>query len=125
MKSEKKKPMVNSDKSYWTPKRDPISLWNNRKKMNKKGQAFLIGILIAIMALLIFVSTPPAVKETINQARGCSYLNCNGYVDNSASGDGCTGSNQTYMSTLEEDIIEKERIIDEELKENAKRIQND
>jgi len=80
------------------------SVWTGGKR-NKKGQAFLIGIMIAIMALLIFVSTLPAVKETINTARGCSYLNCNGYVDTDASGDGCSGSNQTYYSSYEQDTL--------------------
>jgi len=80
------------------------NLWMGGKR-NKKGQAFLIGIMIAIMALLIFVSTLPAVKETINTARGCSYLNCNGYVDTDASGAGCSGSNQTYYSAYEVDTL--------------------
>ena len=75
------------------------------RRMNRKGQAFMIGILVAIMALLIFVSTLPAVKETINNARGCSYLNCAGFVDKDATGAGCTGTNQSYLSTLEEDSL--------------------
>lgn len=74
-------------------------------KRNKKGQAFLIGIMIAIMALLIFVSTLPAVKETINNVRGCSYLNCGGYIDPGATGTGCTSTNQSYLSTYEEDTL--------------------
>lgn len=74
-------------------------------KRNKRGQAFMIGIMVAIMALLIFVSTLPAVKETINTVRGCSYMNCAGYVDPNAVGNGCSGSNQTYMATYEEDSL--------------------
>lgn len=83
---------------------DHSKVWTNGKR-NKKGQAFLIGIMIAIMALLIFVSTLPAVKETINTARGCEYLNCNGYVDHDASGPGCSGSNATYYSAYETDTL--------------------
>jgi len=80
------------------------SVWTGGKR-NKKGQAFLIGIMIAIMALLIFVSTLPAVKETINTARGCSYLNCNGYVQPDATGAGCSGNNQTYYPAYEQDTL--------------------
>jgi len=85
--------------------RAPINYWLLQRGKNKQGQAFMIGIMVAIMSLLIFVSTLPAVKETINVGRGCSYLNCNGYVDNGATGDGCSATNQTYMSTLEEDTL--------------------
>lgn len=85
-------------------KKNKNSIWTNNKR-NKKGQAFMIGIMVAIMALLIFVSTLPAVKEVINSARGCSYLNCGGYVDPDATGTGCTGTNQSYLSTLEQDTL--------------------
>lgn len=83
---------------------DRSKVWTNGKR-NKKGQAFLIGIIVAIMALLIFVSTLPAVKQTINTARGCSYLNCGGYIDASPVGDTCGPQNQTYTSSLESDQL--------------------
>lgn len=67
----------------------------------------LIGILILIMAVLVFVSTLPATKEIINSARGCSYLNCAGYIDLSTdvSGDACTSTNQTHLNAMEEDTL--------------------
>jgi len=94
-------------------KKKTVEPWSLRKKLltplqlkkNKRGQAFMIGIMIAIMSLLIFIATLPAVKETINGVRGCSYLNCNGYIDPDASGLGCSSANQTYLSTYEEDSL--------------------
>ena len=75
-------------------------------KRNKKGQAFLIGIMIAIMALLIFVSTLPAVKETMNTVRGCSYMNCAGFVDTGTAGSTtCSATNQTYVGSYETDTL--------------------
>lgn len=97
MKSKKRKSCKKKGKS-------DSGLWLGGKR-NKKGQAFMIGIMVAIMALLIFVSTLPAVKETINGVRGCSYLNCQGYIDQHAAGAGCSSGNQSYMSTLEEDSL--------------------
>jgi len=79
--------------------------WMTEKK-NKKGQMFMIGIMMVIMALLIFIATLPATKSLINSARGCSNLNCAGYVDADASGgNACIATNQTYTSTLEEDTL--------------------
>jgi len=72
---------------------------------NKRGQMFMIGIMMVIMAILIFIATLPATKELINNARGCSNLNCAGYIDSTATGSGCSGTNQSYMSTLEEDTL--------------------
>jgi hypothetical protein len=94
-KKRKSKKRTSSKKVDWMP----------MPKKNKKGQMFLIGIMIAIMALLIFVSTLPAVKETINTVRGCSYMNCAGYVDTHANGAGCSGSNQTYYPSYETDTL--------------------
>lgn len=65
----------------------------------------MIGILILVMALLIFVSTLPAIQETMDTARGCSYLNCGGFVDADSSGASCTSTNQSYDSSLEEQTL--------------------
>lgn len=72
---------------------------------NKRGQMFMIGIMMVIMAILIFIATLPATKELINNARGCSNLNCAGYIDPKASGATCSSTNQTYSSALEEDTL--------------------
>ena len=78
------------EKTYW------------KKGMNKKGQMMMIGILILIMALIIFVATLPAIQETMDNSRGCSSLNCAGYVDDSATaGTTCSATNQTYNSALD------------------------
>jgi len=80
------------------------SIWFSKKK-SKKGQVFMIGIMMVVMALLIFIATLPATKSLINDVRGCSNLNCAGYIDADASGLGCTATNQTYLNTLEEDTL--------------------
>lgn len=64
---------------------------------NKRGQTMMIGIMILIMALLIFIATLPAVSNVMNDVRGCSSLNCAGYVDQDASGAGCAVGNQSYL----------------------------
>ena len=73
--------------------------------MDKHGQQFMVGILIFVMAIIIFIGTLPAIQSSMNVARGCSYLNCGGYVDSEATGASCSGSNQTYTSTLREDSL--------------------
>jgi len=72
---------------------------------NKRAQGMMIGIMVAIMALLIFIATLPATKELINNVRGCSWLNCGGYIDPDATGATCGSTNQTYTSILEEDTL--------------------
>ena len=74
-------------------------------KMNNKGQQILMGIMILIMAVLIFVAVLPALKSVINTSRGCDYFNCAGYIDADASGTGCSASNQTYVASLEQDDL--------------------
>ncbi len=64
---------------------------------NKRGQLMMIGIMVLIMALLIFIATLPAISNVMDDARGCSNLNCAGFVDQSALGDGCTAGNQSYL----------------------------
>lgn len=73
--------------------------------MNNKGQLIIIGILVLVMAILIFVATLPAVSEIIQNARGCSYLNCAGYKDKSATGAGCGSTNQTYTTAVDSDTL--------------------
>lgn len=77
------------------------------KRKSKKGQIFMIGIMMIIMALLIFIATLPAVKSLINDVRGCSNLNCGGYIDSDATGSSttCVSTNQTHDPTLEEDTL--------------------
>jgi len=67
---------------------------------NKGGQMMIVGIMVLVMAIIIFVSTLPAIQTSINDAKGCSYLNCAGYVDADSSAAACGSTNQTYVSTL-------------------------
>lgn len=64
---------------------------------NKRGQMFMVGILILVMSILIFISVTPAISNVMDDTRGCSNLNCAGYVDQSAIGDGCSVQNQSYL----------------------------
>lgn len=73
--------------------------------MNKKGQLIIIGIMVLIMAILIFVATLPAVSSVIQQSRGCSYLNCQGYIDSSSTAAACGGANQTYTTARQSDTL--------------------
>ncbi len=66
-------------------------------KYNKNGQMFMIGIMILIMSLLIFIATLPAVSQVLQDSQGCSNLNCAGYVDQGATGSGCSVTNQSYL----------------------------
>jgi len=69
-------------------------------KLNKKGQMMMIGIIVLVMALLIFIATMPAIQETMDISRGCSYLNCVGYSDNDATSESsCDSQNQSYDVT--------------------------
>lgn len=72
---------------------------NNKKQFGKKGQMMMVGLMILIMALLIFIATLPAISNIMDDVRGCSSLNCAGFVDQEASGDGCSTTNQSYLPT--------------------------
>lgn len=73
--------------------------------MNNRGQTVIVGIMVLVMAIVIFIATIPALSEMFNNARGCSYLNCNGYKDAAASGAGCSSANQTAVTSLREDKL--------------------
>ena len=75
---------------------------------NNKGQMLMIGIMVLIMALLIFVATLPAISKVIDETRQCNNLNCDGYVDPSAtgsSGGNCTTSNRSYNPNLSDNAL--------------------
>jgi len=67
---------------------------------NRRGQMMMIGIMILIMAVLIFIATLPALQSVMDSTRGCSNMNCVGYIDPDASGIGCSSTNQSYDPTL-------------------------
>jgi len=71
--------------------------------MNKKGQELIIGIMIMVMALIIFIATLPAMKDIMDDSRSCEYLNCAGYIDIDASSAACGSTNKSYTDTLDED----------------------
>ncbi len=66
-------------------------------KYGKNGQMFMIGIMILIMSLLIFIATLPAVSTVLSDTQNCQNLNCAGFVDNDASGAGCSATNTSYI----------------------------
>jgi hypothetical protein len=72
---------------------------------NKKGQTIMIGIMVMVMAILIFIATIPALASMFNTARQCDSLNCDGYIDPDASGAACTSSNRSYDATLNESTL--------------------
>ena len=61
----------------------------------------LLGIMILIISIIIFIALLPPVQDQLNVARGCSYMNCEGYVVQSTTGVTCTSENQSYVSGLE------------------------
>ena len=74
--------------------------------MNKQGQQLMMGMLILIAVVIIFVATLPAMAEIATDARGCSSLNCNGYVDIDATdGATCGSGNETYVSTMDSNTL--------------------
>ena len=75
---------------------------------NKRGQMLMVGIMILIMALLIFIATLPAVSQIMDESRQCNNLNCEGYTDSDAtgvSGGNCTSTNRSYNPDLNENAL--------------------
>jgi len=75
------------------------------QKMNNKGQMLMVGMLVLIMALLIFIATLPAIQSLIGDTKGCNGLNCAGYVDKDATSATCSGTNNSYDASLEENSL--------------------
>ncbi len=65
----------------------------------------LMGMLILIFAVIFFIATIPAIAEIANTPRGCTYLNCAGYVDVEASGTACGSANQSYVNTIDSNTL--------------------
>ena len=73
---------------------------------NKRGQSrVLFSIIITVIAVIIFVALIPSIKNPMDIARGCNYLNCGGYIDPDASGSGCTSQNRSYNVDIQEDQL--------------------
>ena len=69
------------------------------KKMNKKGQEFMLGLMILVMAIIVFIATIPALKSIMDTTRQSNYLNCDGYVY-------ITAENPlSYNDSLEEETL--------------------
>ena len=71
----------------------------------KRGQMFIIGIFMLIIALIIFIATLPAISELVNNSRGCGNLNCAGWVDKDSSAATCGSTNTSYRSDLETNTL--------------------
>ena len=50
------------------------------KKMNKKGQVLILGLMIAIFYFFFAVIAIPVIKEGITIARDATHLNCSSAV---------------------------------------------
>jgi len=71
--------------------------------MNNKGQAVLWGIIILVIAVILFVALVPTMAELIQDSKGCDSFNCVDYYDTDATtgSSACTSGNQTYVSTMD------------------------
>jgi len=77
-------------------------------KYNKRGQMLLVGIMVLIMALILFVATLPAIQSVMDDSRQCDSLNCEGYTDpdaTGASGGNCTATNRSYNPDLNDNAL--------------------
>lgn len=73
--------------------------------MNRNGQTMIVGVMILAMTIILFIALIPALSDIFDTARQCNSLNCEGYIDPTASGASCTASNRSYDSSLEEDTL--------------------
>jgi len=54
-----------------------------------------------VMSVTLFIAVIPMLSGVFDIARGCSYLNCGGYIDSTATGGAsCIATNQTYSASL-------------------------
>lgn len=67
--------------------------------MNKKGQMFLVWLLMGIMALIMFSAMTPAIIKTFGIQKGNNGLNCVDYIDPDATAQ----QNYSYDSTKNTD----------------------
>jgi len=66
---------------------------------NNRGQAMIMGILMLVMAVIVFIAVLPAISNVIDTTKQCDNLNCEGFVDSDASsGATCSSTNRSYMS---------------------------
>jgi len=70
------------------------------RPLGKKGQAFMIDLMILVMAIVIFIALIPALSTIFNQARERDSLNCPNYVYN-----GNSSSSRSYNSSYESDTL--------------------
>jgi hypothetical protein len=49
--------------------------------MNNRGQTIIVGLMILVMAVIVFMATIPAIRSVMNSARASNSLNCKGYID--------------------------------------------
>lgn len=74
-----------------------------KRKMNKnkKGQTMIVGLMLLVMATIMFIAMVPAMASIFSKAEGCDSLNCGGYVDADAtSGSTCSSTNRSYQVAL-------------------------
>lgn len=70
--------------------------------LGRKGQSgLMLGLMSLILAVILFIMMMPILSTVTDIPRGCSYLNCVGYIDNGATTASCSADNQTYDPGLE------------------------
>jgi len=67
--------------------------------MNNRGQEAIMGIMILVMAVILFIAMVPALSSIFDSARQCNNLNCEGYIDTDATTAGCASTNRSYDPT--------------------------
>lgn len=61
----------------------------------------LIGLLVAVMAIIMFIAIAPAIEGISRDLEGCSYFNCEDYVEATTTGATCTSTNQSYVTATD------------------------
>ncbi|KKL98698.1 hypothetical protein LCGC14_1821830 [marine sediment metagenome] len=72
--------------------------------MGKKGQTggqMISGLLLLVIAVIIFISMVPAMSTVLDESRGCQSFNCPGYIDSDATTATCSATNKTYTASRE------------------------
>lgn len=74
--------------------------------MNNRGQVIIVGIMMLVMAVILFIALVPAMANIFNKARGCDSLNCPGYLDADATaGSTCSATNRSYNTASNTDDL--------------------
>jgi hypothetical protein len=65
---------------YPKPKMEVKKPKESWKIKPKRGQMMLLGVIIMVMTIILFISTLPAIQDSLDVARQSDNLNCDGYT---------------------------------------------